>query len=255
VCVKQVLDDGARLVVREDGRGLDVRDAWTLSALDRHALEQGLRIREAAGGEVVVLHVGPDHPPSVLTECLALGADAAVQVWDDLLDEADALVTARVLAAALRRLLEPFDLVLAGQRGIGEDDGQVPAMLAETLGVSFASAAVCLDLAQDALRVECDGDSGREIWDLTRPAVISAHRALNDPRQKSLKGVLAAKKKPVRRVDVGELGLGAADLAPVTRRTVYAPAPSRRAPRLFQGPPHEQVAALLAALRQDGVLR
>jgi electron transfer flavoprotein beta subunit len=254
VCLKQVPDDASAVSLGEAAGALaDDALAWVLSPLDRHALEEALRLREVHGGEVTVLHVGPDRPPSVVMEGLALGADSAVHAWDPAFSDLDALGRAKVLAGAIRSLT-PFDLVLTGQRGMGEDEGQVPGLLAELLDVPQVTGVVRVEKVGDGLRVERDVEGGREIWESDLPALLAAHRALNEPRQRSLKGVLAAKKKPLRRLDAAALGLTAEDVAPHVRIEEQEARPLRRAVRMIEGTPSEQVQELVSALRKDRVL-
>jgi electron transfer flavoprotein beta subunit len=254
VCLKQVPDDSGAVPLGADGAWIEEAIAWTLSPLDRHALEEALSLRERHGGSVTVLHVGPDRPPSVLTEGLALGADAAVHLWDESFGVLDACGRARVLAAAIRVALSPFDLILTGQRGLGEDEGQVPGLLAEMLDIPQVTAAVKVELTADGLRAERDVEGGREVWETELPALLSAHKALNVPRQRSLKGVLAAKKKPVQRLDAAAVGLSAAELAPRLRLEGQEASLLRRPVRMLDGAPDAQVRELLRCLRKDGAL-
>jgi electron transfer flavoprotein beta subunit len=201
-----------------------------------------------------VLHLGRDRAPSVLTEGLALGADAAFHVWDASLEALDAAGRAVVLAAAIRAALTPFDVILMGERGLGADEGQVPGLLAEALDIPQVTAVVKVDVVAGGLRAERDVEGGREVWETSLPVVLSAHKALNVPRQRSLKGVLAAKKKPVRRLDAAALGLSAEDVAPRVRVERREPRLLRRPVRMLEGPPDVQVRDLLIAMRKDGVL-
>ena len=255
VCLKQVPDDTGRLSALDDGSGLQEADCtWMLSPFDRYAVEEGLRLRAALGGECVAVHVGPDHAPSVLTEALALGVDKAVHVWDDAFPALDPLATARVLAAALR-LTGPFDMILAGHRGVGEDHGQMPGLLAELLDWPQVTLAVGLTVEGESARVVREVEDGREEWRVTLPAVISAQKGLNEPRQKSLKGVLEAKRKPVLRLALKDLGTSLEDLAPQLRREHLVASPRRGAIRRIAGDPDAQARELVRLLREAGKLR
>ncbi len=121
VCVKQVPDTEARIRIAPEGNAILEQDVnWIVSPFDEFAIEEALRIKEARGGEVVLVTVGPERAQSALRTGLAMGADAAVHVKDPALDAADPLATARALAAAIKSLA-PFDLVLTGQQGVGGD--------------------------------------------------------------------------------------------------------------------------------------
>jgi electron transfer flavoprotein beta subunit len=255
VGLKQVLEDAADPPTGRDGPCPDEAQlAWCLSPFDRYALEEALRLREAAGGEVVVLHIGPDHSPSVLLEGLALGADRAVQVWDPSFAGLDRLATARVIAAAIRRL-SPVDLVLAGHRGVGEEHGQIPGLVAELLDLPQVTLVVGTTLLADGrMRVEREVEGARETWETALPAVLSAQKGLNEPRQRSLKGVLGAKKKPFERLGRGDLSLAGADLAPRLRVVALRPSQARRPVRMIAGNPDAQVRELVHLLREEGRL-
>src|SRR5688572_22092425 len=132
VCVKQVPDTEARIRIAADGKGIAENDLnWVVSPYDEFAIEEALKIKEAKGGEVVLVSVGPDRVQSALRNGLAMGADSAVHLKDAAFEGLDPLGTARVLAAAVQALSP--DLVLCGQQGVGGDHSQVPGLLAELL--------------------------------------------------------------------------------------------------------------------------
>jgi electron transfer flavoprotein beta subunit len=255
VGLKQVPDDTLGLPFASGGQlASSAQHSWMLSPFDRYAIEEALRIRDATGGEVVVAHVGPDNPPSVLTEGLALGADRAVHVWDATLPSLDPLATARALAGVIRRLA-PVDLILCGQRGVGEEHGQIPGLLAELLDLPQVTFVVRTELLDDhRLRVEREVECGREIWETSLPAVLSAQKGLNEPRQRSLKGVLGAKKKPIDRPGRADLALTDADLEPQLRIDAVRPIPPRGAVRMIPGDPDTQARELVRLLREEGRL-
>ncbi|HXY70753.1 MAG TPA: electron transfer flavoprotein subunit beta/FixA family protein, partial [Gemmatimonadales bacterium] len=161
--------------------------------------------------------VGPERAQSALRTGLAMGADSALHVKDPLLDGADTLGVARALAAAVRTLA-PFHLVLTGQQGVGGDHSQIPGLLAELLDLPQVTVAVKIELQEGQALVQREVDGGRETWQTPLPALISAQKGLNEPRYASLKGIMAAKKKPIEvkpaalgesRVTVTSLGLPA----------------------------------------------
>src|SRR5207302_11178993 len=127
---------------------------------------------------------------------LAMGADSAVHLKDPLFDATDTLGTARALAAAIRGLA-PFDLVLTGQQGVGGDNSQIPGLVAEMLDLPQVTVAVKIEGQDGKAVVEREIEGAHEIWETSLPAVISAQKGLNEPRFASLKGIMAAKKKPV----------------------------------------------------------
>jgi electron transfer flavoprotein beta subunit len=214
-----------------------------VSPYDEFAIEEALRIKEAKGGEVVVVTAGPDRAQAALRTGLAMGADSAVHVKDAALDATDTLGTARVLAAAVKTLA-PFDLVLCGQQGVGGDNSQVPGMLAELLDLPQVTVAVKVEIGDGKATIEREIEGGRETWETPLPAVVSAQKGLNDPRYASLKGIMAAKKKPIQVLDLAGLGLDAASVAPKVKVTGMELPPARPAVRMIEGDPAVQAGAL-----------
>jgi electron transfer flavoprotein beta subunit len=251
VCVKQVPDTETRVRIGPDGASIALGEVnWIVSPFDEFAVEEGLRQKEAHGGEVVLISVGPERALSALRSGLAMGADSALHLKDPLFDATDTLGTARVLAAAIVGLA-PFDLVLTGHQGAGGDNGQVPGLLAEMLDLPQVTVAVKISVAGKVATVEREVEGARETWETSLPAVISAQKGLNEPRYASLKGIMAAKKKPVEVKDAAALGLGSADLAPKVRVTLLELPPARAAVRMIEGDADSQVKELLELLHEE----
>ena len=251
VCVKQVPDTETRVKIAADGIGIAEGEInWIVSPYDEFAIEEALRLREARSGEVVLVSAGPERVLTALRSGLAMGADSAVHVKDALLEKADPLATARALAAAVRTL-GTVDLVLTGQQGVGGDNGQVPGLLAEILDLPQVTVAVKIDVQVGRAVVEREIEGGRETWETTLPAVISAQKGLNEPRYASLKGIMAAKKKPVQTLDLAGLGLSVADVAPRTETVAMELPPARPAVRLIEGDPGTQAKELLRVLHEE----
>jgi electron transfer flavoprotein beta subunit len=251
VCVKQVPDTETRIRISPDGKGIVESDVnWIVSPYDEFAIEEALRIKEAKGGEVVLVSLGPERALSALRSGLAMGADSAVHLKDPLFDATDTLGTARALAAAISKLA-PFDLVLTGQQGVGGDNSQVPGLLAELLDLPQVTVAVKLEVQDGKAVAEREIEGAHETWETALPAVISAQKGLNEPRYASLKGIMAAKKKQVQTFDAAALGLDAAALAPKVRLVALEPPPPRAAVRMIAGDADTQVKELLRLLHEE----
>jgi len=252
VCVKQVPDTETRVKVAAAGDAISEADVanWIPSPYDEFAIEEAIRIKEAKGGEVVLVTVGPDRAQTALRTGLAMGADSAVHVKDAALDATDTLGTARALAAAIKTLA-PFDLVLCGQQGVGGDNSQIPGMVAELLDLPQVTVAVKIDLGDGKATVEREVDGGREVWETPLPAVISAQKGLNEPRYASLKGIMAAKKKPIQALDAKGLGLDAAALAPKLKVLAMELPPARPPVRMIEGDPAAQANELIRLLHEE----
>jgi len=251
VCLKQVPDTTTRVQVAPEGDRIAEGDInWIVSPYDEYAIEEALKIKDAKGGEVVLVTVGPDRAQSALRTGLAMGADSAVHVKDAVLDGADTLATARALAGAIGTL-DPVDLVLCGQQGVGGDNSQVPGLLAEMLDLPQVTVAVKIDVQEGKAVVEREIEGARETWETTLPAVISAQKGLNEPRYASLKGIMAAKKKPLQALDAAAVGLDADTAAPRVKITAMELPPPRPEVRMIEGDADTQAKELIRLLHED----
>jgi len=185
---------------------------WIVSPYDEYALEEAIRLKEARGGAVTVLSYGPERVQQGLRECLARGADAAVHVAGSDSTFGDALSIARVLAAAVAKV-GPFDLVLAGCKGVGSDNAVIGAMVAELLGLPHVSGVLKLEIGEGTLTAHREVEGGDEVIAAPLPCVLTAQKGLNEPRYPSLKGIMAAKKVAITTLTVAELGLDEGALA------------------------------------------
>ena len=251
VCVKVVPDTASRLKVADDGRQIATADlTWILSPYDEIAIEEGLKLREKHTGEVILLSVGPERVVAGLRNGLAMGADSAHQIWDSAFENVDASGRGTVLAAAIRHL-GGADVVLCGHQGVGDDDSQTAGLLAGALDLPIVSMAIKLDVEGMTASVEKEVEGGIEVWDTSLPAVITTQKGLNTPRYAALKGIMAAKKKPMGLLDAAALGLSADAVAPRTERKTMAP-PADRAPvKLIQGDPATQAKELIRLLHEE----
>ena len=209
VCVKQVPDTEARLRVAKDGRWIEEEDQpFVWSEADEYALEEALRIVEKTGGEVVVFSLGPERVREALRKALALGAARAVHLSHSAFQGGDALATGRALAAAIGR--ESFDLVLSGSQSDDLGYGATATVVAGILGWPHAWLVMGVEVEEggSSLRIVREMESGtNEILELGVPAVIEVQAGINHPRYASLKGIMAAKKKPVDEPTPQDLGL------------------------------------------------
>ncbi|MEU9609911.1 electron transfer flavoprotein subunit beta/FixA family protein [Streptomyces sp. NPDC048057] len=207
VCVKYVPDAsgdrgfGADLTV--DREGVD----GLLSELDEYAVEQALRIAEAAEGdaEVTVVTVGPEDARDAVRKALSMGVDRGVHVEDDGVHGSDVMGTSLVLAAAVEKV--GFDLVVCGMASTDGVAGVVPALLAERLGVAQATLLSEVSVDGGVVRGRRDGEGAVEVLEAGLPAVVSVTDQSGEARYPSFKGIMAAKKKPVESWDLDDLDL------------------------------------------------
>jgi len=208
VLVKQVPDTESERKLVPGAGTLDRAAAdGLINELDEYAIEEGLRIAGAHGGEVTIMSMGPAKAAESIRKALSMGADKAVHVLDDGLAGSDALATSAVLAAALGAV--GFDLVIAGSESTDARTGVLPAMLAERLGVPQLTQASKVDISGTSVTVRRVSDDGFDVVEASLPAVISVVEKINEPRYPSFKGIMAAKKKPVQTLTLAGLGIPA----------------------------------------------
>src|SRR4051812_47401294 len=200
VCIKQVVTREWQLRVNDQKTWIRDDDAsFELNEPDAYALEEGLRLKEKHGGEVVVCCAGPARASQVIREALARGADRAVHVEADALAAADAFTVAGALAAAMRD--EQFDLVLTGLQSDDQGFGQVGVVLAERLGMPHATINMEVQAAESSVRVKRELEGGWFQWiTLPRPALLTIQSGINQLRYATLKGIMAAKKKEIKKM-------------------------------------------------------
>lgn len=211
VLAKEVPDTyGHRRIVPETGLIDRTSGDNVADEIDERALEAALALREKTGdATVTVVLMGPAGAQQTIRKLLAMGADAALHITDDGLVGSDLTLTAEILAAALRRLAP--DLVLAGNLSTDGGGGVLTAMVAEHLGLAQLSYLRSLDVDGGLVRGERATDGGTEAVEAALPVVASVTEALPDPRFPSLKGILAAKKKPLDTLTAADLGVDPAD--------------------------------------------
>ena len=205
VLVKQVPDTWSERTLRAEDNTLD-RDAAdaVINELDDYAIEEGLRLQEAQGGEVTIVSMGPDKAAEAIRKALSMGADKAVHLSDEALRGSDALVTSAVLAKVLKRT--GFDLVILGSESTDARMGTLAAMLAERLDVPQLSFASKVETDGSAISIHRHSDYGYDTVEASLPAVVSVVEKINEPRYPSFKGIMAAKKKPVETLTLADIG-------------------------------------------------
>jgi len=218
VCVKQVPEGGAAKKIDPQSLRLDRSGEAGLNPFDANAIEEALRIREAAGdGEVVLVSMGPERAAEALRKGLAMGADRAVLVSDESIVGSDLVATSAVLAKALER--EAADLVLFGQQASDSDGAVLWAAVAERLQQPVISQVSHLDVSGGTATAKRQTEFGYDRISAPLPAVIAVSDAINEPRYPSLKGIMGAKSKPQETLTVTDLGLGADAVGEAGSRT------------------------------------
>lgn len=241
VCIKRVPDTETRIKVAADGVSIDETGVkFILNPFDEFAVEEALQRKEKAGtGEVVIVTVGTDAAAETIRTALAMGADRGVLLQGAI--PADGLAVAKALAAELKD--GGYDLILFGKVAVDDYGHQVGTMTAELLGLPCVTAAVKLEIADRKVTAEREVEGGLEVVECSLPAVITCDKGLNNPRYPALKGIMAAKKKPI---ETKPAALGAAR---VTAKSLALPA-ARKEGRIV-GEGVGAVAELVRLLQQE----
>jgi electron transfer flavoprotein beta subunit len=245
VCIKQVptrewqprLND-AKTWIREQ----DV--SYEMNEPDAYALEEALRLREKHGGEVVVCSAGPARVQTVIREALARGADRAIHVEHDSLGAADAFVVADALAAAMKD--EKFDLVLTGLQSDDQGHGQTGVILAERLGIPSSTIIMEVQIDGSSMRVKRELEGGWFQWiAMPLPALLTIQSGINQLRYATLKGIMAAKKKEIRKA-------GLPDGSQPAQQIVSLAVPTRsKQTHMIGGAPADAARELVQRLRDE----
>jgi electron transfer flavoprotein beta subunit len=193
-CVNHVPDTEAKIKLAPDGASIDRTGInYMLNPYDEIAVEEALRMRDKFKGEVVVISLGSDLHKETLRKALAMGVDKAVLLKSD--GVLDSFSIAKGLAEEIKTIVP--DVVLFGKQSIDYDDAQVGVLVAELLGLPSVSVVVKIDIQDGKAICEREIEGGHEVVETKLPAVFTAQKGLNDPRYPSLKGIMAAKTKPI----------------------------------------------------------
>ena len=246
VCIKQVVTRDWPLRVNDTGTWVRDHDAsFEMNEPDAYALEEALRLKENHGGEVIVCSAGPARVSQVLREALARGADRALHVERDDLEAADALCVAEALAGALRP--EAADLVLTGLQSDDQGFGQTGVVLAELLGIAHSTIImeVAVDAAAGEVRVKRELEGGWFQWiAMPTPALLTIQSGINQLRYATLKGIMVAKKKEIRKLEPESVA------SHQTISALYVPEKAKET-QFIEGTPAEAAKELVRVLRED----
>ncbi len=255
VLLKQVPDTETLIQIAADNTSIKTQDVkWVINPYDEFAVEEALRIKEAqGGGKVTILTVGPERAVESIRTALAMGADEGVVVDDPAAEGGDALGTAKVLAAALRQI--SYDLIVAGMRAVDDDCYQVPAAVAAFLGIAQVSMVIQEEIQGDKIVCERTVEGGTMVVEAQLPALLTTQKGINEPRYASLPGIMKAKKKPLAKKTLADLGINPSEVgeAGAKCRVMSLSFPPERSPgRIIEGEtPEAKAAELVRLLREE----
>lgn len=241
VCIKQTPDTTTRIRIAGDGKLIEKEGVqWIINPYDEFAIEEALKLTETHGGEVTIISLGPAAVDKTIREALAMGAHKAIRINAVAIPD-DPVVTAKALVAVLKD--GGYDLIFFGRQAIDNDHGQVPQLVATAMNLPCATVVDGLQIDNGKAVARCVVEGGHSRLAFNLPAVIGANSKLNQPRYRSLKGIMQAKKKTI---EVHEASLAPAKL--VVEKLSYPPAKS--AGKIFQNGA-EAVPEVVRLLREE----
>jgi len=248
VLIKQVPDTEAMLSVKE-GAGINEDSIkWIISPYDEYALEEALKLKENEP-EVIVnaLTLGPDRVESALRSALAMGADNGIHI--ECAEDIDVATRARMLAEVIKTGSDP-GLVFIGKQAIDDDSNQTHILVAEYLDMPITTNIISFKLEGDKVTCEREIEDGDvETVEMNIPCVVTASKVLNTPRYASLMGIMKAKKIPLKKVSLSDLGNISIEKKTTTKR-LFSP-PEKAPGRILEGEPEEMVKELVKILKDE----
>ena len=245
VLVKQVPDTETNIKLGDKSIN-EAGIKWIISPYDEFAIEEGIKLREKNGGEVIAVSVGPDRVQEVLRTAYAMGVDKAVHIKVDNYNTFDSIFTSQLIANFAKA--EKADIILAGRQSIDTDSSQVPVQIAEELGVGHVVLAIKIEISGTSAKITREVEGGTATVETSLPVVVTATKGLNEPRYPSLKGIMSAKKKPIDVKQAADLGNPAGKIEVVG----LEPPPPRIAGRKLEAADAAGFASqLVKALREE----
>ena len=248
--VKQVPDTETKIKILADGSSFDPEGVkWIMNPYDEYAVEEALKIKESGvAQEVIILSLGPDNALERIRTGLAMGADKAVHIKEDLPNIGATSIVADALAAALKEL--GADLIIAGKQAVDDDGYSIPAMIAAKLDIPHINACSKIEVTDGKVTAYADIEGGAQmVIESSLPAVVTANKGLNEPRYASLPGIMKAKRKPVEVKSLADLGVSSEAKIEILS---WSLPPERSAGQIIEGADNlEKVAKVVKLLREE----
>ncbi|WP_028777406.1 electron transfer flavoprotein subunit beta/FixA family protein [Shimazuella kribbensis] len=251
VCLKQTFDTEEKLVLK-NGVISDDGVEFVINPYDEYAVEEAIRLKELHGGEITVLTIGPDRAEQALRSALAMGADKAILVeTDDLEEELDEHSISQLIYAVLQEQAITYDLILCGYMAVDGGSAQIGPRLAQLLQIPHVSTITKITLNEKDVTIEKDIEGDVEHIQTKLPLLVTTQQGLNEPRYPTIPGIMKAKRKPLSRFEVEDLPLNEDDFqSKTTQKEVFLP-PKKTAGQLLTGSTEEQVASLVEKLYKE----
>ena len=259
VCLKQVPDDSVELHLKPGTQEVNLEGVTpVVNAFDTYALEMATRLKEAVGGSITAITIGPEGAKDAVKTCLAVGANQGCLITDPSFEGADTLGKSKILAAAIRKLEadagKPFDLIFCGREATDKASGQVGPQLAEALGVGVVTDLVDIQQTDAGVQAKQETEEGYRLVDAPLPCVVTVNKPPYDPPYPTTKSKLPARKIPIPTLDAAALGGVAPGAAGSHVVKVYEPAKRQAGVKLKEETCEETVAKAIAMMADAKVL-
>lgn len=248
VIMKRTFDTEEKVTIN-DGKINEDGATFIINPYDEYAVEEALKLKEEHGGEVTLVTFGEEEAEKELRTGLAMGADKAVLINSEDLEETDQFSTSAILAAYLKD--QEIDMILAGNVTVDGGTGQVGPRLAEALGIPAVTMITKLTVDGEKALIERDVEGDLEIVEASLPLLVTCQQGLNEPRYPSLPGIMKAKKKPLEKLEIDDLDIDEDDVAAKIKSVDISLPPAKAAGKVLQGDPKQQVSELLTLLRTE----
>ena len=248
VIMKRTFDTEERIQI-ENGTIRSDGAEYIINPYDEYAIEEAIALKEKHGGEVTVLTLGDEEAEKELRTALAMGADKAVLIDSDELEEIDQFSTATILATYLKD--KEADIVLAGNVAVDGGSGQVGPRVAEMLGIPQVTAITSLTIEDGKATLIHDVEGDEETIEVSLPVLVTTQQGLNEPRYPSLPGIMKAKKKPLETLELDDLDLEEEDVkAKIEKIDLFLP-PKKQQGKVLDGELNNQVQELVSLLKTE----
>ena len=222
---------------------------YIINPYDEYAIEEGIKLKEEHGGEVTVVTFGDEDADKELRTALAMGADKAVLISDEDVEECDQFTSATILAAYLKD--KNPDIILAGNVAVDGGSGQVGPRVAEILGIPQVTAITSLEIKDGKATMIHDVEGDEETVEVSLPVLVTTQQGLNEPRYPSLPGIMKAKKKPLETLELDDLDLEEDDVTAKTEKLEVFLPPKKQQGKVLAGEVNEQVQELVSLLKSE----
>ncbi|WP_416151430.1 electron transfer flavoprotein subunit beta/FixA family protein [Salipaludibacillus sp. HK11] len=248
VIMKRTFDTEEKIQI-ENGEIVKDGAEFIINPYDEYAIEEAIKLRDEHGGEVTLVSVGDEDAEKQIRTGLAMGADKAVLIEDEEVENSDPYSIEALLAAYFKG--QEVDIILGGNIAVDGGSGQVGPRLAEQLGISHVTSIVKIEIEDGKAKIERDVEGDQEHIEVSLPVLVTAQQGLNEPRYPSLPGIMKAKKKPLDTLDLDDLDLEEEDVEGKTKTVERYLPPEKAAGKILEGDLDSQVTELISLLKND----